>query len=196
MDLIPGQVTKGFPVSYSSKESACQDTRDVGLILGLGRSPTVGNGKLHQYSCLQNPMDRGAWRATLQGAAESWTQLNDRPGKAGNEDSASQGKKKRSHAFQVWYQLPVCLQSASSFQNPQVFILSLQIFQLFLLYSSSLGLGNDLPSPAYSNLVSHQSWIASPSHLSSSLPPQHCFGSETHHFSPCICNGLPIKPLD
>ena len=43
------------------------DTRDVGLISGSGRSPGVGNGNPLQYSCLENPMDRGAWRATVHG---------------------------------------------------------------------------------------------------------------------------------
>ena len=43
------------------------DLRDMGLIPGLGRSPGEGNGKLLQYSCLENPMDRGAWRATVSG---------------------------------------------------------------------------------------------------------------------------------
>ena len=41
------------------------DTREVGLIPGSGRSPGVGNGNLLQYSCLGNPMDRGAWQATV-----------------------------------------------------------------------------------------------------------------------------------
>ena len=41
------------------------DVRDVGLILGWGRSPGRGNGNPLQYSCLQNPMDRGAWQATV-----------------------------------------------------------------------------------------------------------------------------------
>ena len=41
------------------------DVRDVGLILGWGRSPGGGNGNPLQYSCLQNPMDRGAWQATV-----------------------------------------------------------------------------------------------------------------------------------
>ena len=43
------------------------DTRDVGLIIGSGRSPEVGNGNPLQYSCLGNFMDRGAWWATAQG---------------------------------------------------------------------------------------------------------------------------------
>ena len=49
---------------------------DVGLITGLGRSPGEGNGNPFQYSCLENPMDRGAWRATVHGVAKSWTQVS------------------------------------------------------------------------------------------------------------------------
>ena len=51
------------------------DTEDVGSIAGLGRSPKEGNGNLLQYSCLENPLDRGAWRATVHGVAESQAQL-------------------------------------------------------------------------------------------------------------------------
>ena len=43
---------------------------DVGLIPGLGRSPRGENGDIFQYSCLENPMDRGAWQATVHGIAE------------------------------------------------------------------------------------------------------------------------------
>ena len=46
------------------------DARDWGSIPGLGRSPGQGNGNSLQYSCLQNPMDRGVWRATVHGVAE------------------------------------------------------------------------------------------------------------------------------
>ena len=49
------------------------DIRDVCLIPGLGRSPGGGNGNQLQYSCLGNPMDRGAWWATDQGVTESDT---------------------------------------------------------------------------------------------------------------------------
>ena len=49
------------------------DKRDLGLIPGLGRVPEIGNGKPLQYSCLENPMDRGAWWATVRGVAESNT---------------------------------------------------------------------------------------------------------------------------
>ena len=53
------------------------DIRDMGSIPGLGRSPGGGHGNPLQYSCLENPMDRGAWWATVHGVAESWTQLKD-----------------------------------------------------------------------------------------------------------------------
>ena len=49
------------------------DISDVGSIPGLGRSPGGGNGNSLQYSCLQNPMDRGVWWATVQGVAKSDT---------------------------------------------------------------------------------------------------------------------------
>ena len=48
------------------------DVRDVGSIPGLGRSPGGGHGNPLQYSCLENPMDRGAWWATVHGVAKSW----------------------------------------------------------------------------------------------------------------------------
>ena len=51
------------------------DTRDTSLIPGWGRSPEGGLGNLLQYSYLENPMDRGAWRATVHGASKSQTQL-------------------------------------------------------------------------------------------------------------------------
>ena len=50
---------------------------DVGAIPGLGRVPGEGNGNPLQYSCLQNPMDGGAWQATVHGVAKSQTQLSD-----------------------------------------------------------------------------------------------------------------------
>ena len=56
------------PCSSVGKESACK-AEDPGLIPGLGRYPGEGNGKLLQYSRLENPMDRGAWRATIYGVA-------------------------------------------------------------------------------------------------------------------------------
>ena len=60
-----------------SKESTCNvgDAGDMGSIPGSGRSPGGGHGNPLQYSCLENPMDRGAWRATVYGVAKSQTQL-------------------------------------------------------------------------------------------------------------------------
>ena len=49
------------------------DAGDVGSIPGLGRSPGGGNGNPLQYSCLENPVDRGAWWATVHRVAESYT---------------------------------------------------------------------------------------------------------------------------
>ena len=47
------------------------DTGDLGSIPGSGRCPGIGNSNPLQYSCLENPMDRGVWRATVHGVAES-----------------------------------------------------------------------------------------------------------------------------
>ena len=51
------------------------DIRDMGSIPGSERSPGGGHGNLLQYSCLENPMDRGAWWATVHRVAKSQTQL-------------------------------------------------------------------------------------------------------------------------
>ena len=51
------------------------DIGDVGSIPGLGRSRGGGHGNPLQYSCLENPMDRGAWQATVHRVAKSWTRL-------------------------------------------------------------------------------------------------------------------------
>ena len=62
---------------FMGKESACnaEDQEDAGSIPGSGRSPAGGNSHPLQYSCLENPMDRAAWRATVHRAANSWTRL-------------------------------------------------------------------------------------------------------------------------
>jgi len=65
----------GFLGGSDSKESAC-DVGDLGSIPGLGRSPGGEHGNPLQYPCQENPMDRGAWRATVRGVAKSWTQLS------------------------------------------------------------------------------------------------------------------------
>ena len=52
------------------------DVRDMNSIPGLERSPGGQNGNPLQYSCLENPMDRGAWQSTVHGVAKSWTRLS------------------------------------------------------------------------------------------------------------------------
>ena len=68
---------RGLPQWLSGKESACHAgaSGDTGLIPGSGRSPGGGNGSVLQHPCLENPMDRGAWRATVHRVSKSWTWL-------------------------------------------------------------------------------------------------------------------------
>ena len=63
-----------FSCGSDSKESACNEG-DLGLIPGLARSPGEANGYTLQYSCSENPMDRGTWWATVQRVTKNWTQL-------------------------------------------------------------------------------------------------------------------------
>ena len=70
------RICGGFPGGSDSKESAC-NVGDLGSSPGLGRSAGGGHGNPLQYSCLENPMDRGAWCATVHGVAKSWTGLSD-----------------------------------------------------------------------------------------------------------------------
>ena len=53
-----------------------EEAGDAGSIPGLGRSPGGGNGNPFQYSCLENPMDRGIWQAAVYGVAKSRTRLS------------------------------------------------------------------------------------------------------------------------
>ena len=62
----------GFPGGSYGKESAC-NVGDLRLIPGSGRAPREGNGNPLQYSCLGNPMDRGAWQVGVRGVAKSQT---------------------------------------------------------------------------------------------------------------------------
>ena len=84
MASIPGQRTKippageQLPRGLSGKEppASAGDARDTGMIPGSGRSPGGGQGNPLQHPCLENPMDRGAWRATVHGVMKSWTRLS------------------------------------------------------------------------------------------------------------------------
>ena len=67
----------GFPDGSAGKDSPCNagDKGDVDSPPGLGKSTGERNGNPVQYSYLKNPMDRGAWWATVHGIAENWTRL-------------------------------------------------------------------------------------------------------------------------
>ena len=67
----------GFSGGTSGKEPTCSagDLRDTGSIPGLGRFPGEGHGNLLQFSCLENPMNKGAWQSIVHGVTKSWTQL-------------------------------------------------------------------------------------------------------------------------
>ena len=69
-------MTGGLPHDSDAEESAC-NAGDLGSIPESGRSPGEGNSNPLQYSCLENPMHRGAWWATVHGVAKSWTQLSE-----------------------------------------------------------------------------------------------------------------------
>ena len=75
-DRLPNPVFLGFLRGSAGKESI-HNAGDLGSIPGLGRPPGEGNGYSLQYSCLENPMDRGAWQATAHGVAKSRTWLTD-----------------------------------------------------------------------------------------------------------------------
>ena len=66
----------GFPGGSDGKESAC-NAGDPSSISGSGRFPGEGKGNPLQYSCLENSIDRGAWRATVHGVVKSWMRLRD-----------------------------------------------------------------------------------------------------------------------
>ena len=91
---------KGFPDGSRAKEFTC-NVRDAGLIPGSERSPREGNGYPFQYSCLENPMNRGAWWATVVGSqrvGHDWTDEHK------GEGSASLPQALISMKSWVWYE--------------------------------------------------------------------------------------------
>ena len=70
MGFSGGSVVKNPPANAG-------DAEDTGSVPGLGRSPGEGNGNPLYYTCLKNPIDRGAWQATLHGVTKNRTQLSD-----------------------------------------------------------------------------------------------------------------------
>ena len=77
-DIFPFLEAIGLPRWLSGNlPSNAGDARDVGSTPGSGRSPGGGHGNPLQYSCPENPMDRGAWRAIVRGIEKSRTQMKD-----------------------------------------------------------------------------------------------------------------------
>ena len=80
---VPSTINDWYSYDWASQEALvvkktpanAEDVRDVGSTPGSGRSPGGGRGNRLQYSCLENPMDRGAWRATVHGVTKSWKLL-------------------------------------------------------------------------------------------------------------------------
>ena len=70
--MLVGNLELDSLTGSDSKESACNEG-DLDSISGSGRSPGGGNGNPLQYTCLENSMDRGLWRATVQQESQSWT---------------------------------------------------------------------------------------------------------------------------
>ena len=70
-------IVRAFQVALMVKilPANAGDIRDIGSIPGLGRSPRGGHGNPPQYSCMENPMDRGAWRAAVHRVTQSPTRL-------------------------------------------------------------------------------------------------------------------------
>ena len=101
-----------FPDGAEDKASACNGG-DLGSIPGLGRSPGEGNGNPLQYSCLKNPLDRGAWWATLHGVAKSQTRLSDFISNYGGGDEDNGDLLQRSHVT-LLHSVPLTLQQATT----------------------------------------------------------------------------------
>ena len=66
---------RGYRITCNAGEIRLKCCNAVGLIPESGRSPGGGHGNPFQYSCLENPMDGGAWQATIHGVIKSWTRL-------------------------------------------------------------------------------------------------------------------------
>ena len=73
--FLPGEI-HSFSAGSDGKASAC-NAGDLGSIPGWGTSPGEGTGNSLQYSCLENPMDRGTWQATVHWVTKSQIQLSD-----------------------------------------------------------------------------------------------------------------------
>ena len=103
-------ISTGFPGGSAGKEYTCSsgDTGDTGSIPGLRRSPGGGHGNPLQDSCLENPMDRGAWWATVYGVTKSWTWLSTHTHTSTPLSWLPLAPKIKSHFLTLWAQFPPC----------------------------------------------------------------------------------------
>ena len=87
----------------SDGRASAYNARDLGSIPGLGRSPGEGNGNPLPYSCLENPMDGGAWWALVHGVAKSQTRLSDFTFTFLSQDvNSNQGLRQPSRNYKLW----------------------------------------------------------------------------------------------
>ena len=93
--------TRGLPTWLSGKESPAStgDTKDMGSIPGSGSSTEEGNGNPLQYSCLENPIDRGAWQAAVHGITKRWTRWSTHTQKVKLGLSEIEEAKHHNHSF-------------------------------------------------------------------------------------------------
>ena len=73
LKFLSGDGASQVAVVVKNLPASAGEAREVCLVPGSGRSPGGGDGNLLQYSCLENPMGRGGWWATVHGASKSWT---------------------------------------------------------------------------------------------------------------------------
>ena len=125
-ELFPLKSQKGFPGGSEVKASAC-NAEDLGLIPESERSPGEGNGKPLQYSCLENPMDGGAWWATVHWVAKSQILLSNLTNLTVKKDHESTHKNDLFFSFIMnyltkgWLCIVLFLQNYSTLFTFQIF---------------------------------------------------------------------------
>ena len=141
--------SRGFPGDSVGEESVCNagNTGDAGSIPGWGTSPGVGYGKPLQYSCLENPMGRGAWWATVCGVAKSqtWQQLSthtcvmtSRPWKEKKDVKQSPRLFQKTREVELQFRNFLTQNVFSSFLPPSLsFFFSFSFFFFFLVLQST-----------------------------------------------------------
>ena len=151
----------GFPRSSVGKESAC-NAGDLGLISGLGRSPGEGNGYPIQYSCLENPMDRGAWWVTVHGVTRV---RHDLVTKETNLDLRTLKPTGNWCLVRTNLGVDACYSFSDSFLSPTgVFLFP---FIYFLIYVFICALSEKAMAPHSSTLAWKIPWTEEPGRLQS-----------------------------